>query len=104
MKRLFTHRLNYLLIKTKLLSHLILHLQEIIQNIKVSSDGAAGGGIPTAATITAMDGFYIPPQPEDLLEQLSISQRYFSLIVVTLACKSICISIFLFTHFKFTKS
>ena len=40
----------------------------------MASDGATGA-MPTVATITAIDETYVPPQPEDLIEQLSISQR-----------------------------
>lgn len=51
--------------------------EEMLDNSKLSSScrgSSMSVGIPVLATITAIDEAYIPPQPEDLIEQLSISQ------------------------------
>jgi len=51
----------------------------MVDNSRLSSSyrgSSMSVGTPVLATITAIDEAYIPPQPEDLIEQLSISQRY----------------------------
>ncbi len=72
----------------------------MLDNSKLSSSyrgSSMSVGIPVLATITAIDEAYIPPQPEDLIEQLSISQRYHSLTYSLLLT-------YLLTLLKFTKS